>query len=115
MFGGPGECQDTVREGIENLRKLEHTACFIYMGIRILPGTPLHRLAVCEGLVEAGRSLVDSAYYLSPLLDRTWLEQALTDGFAGVRHCVFPPDSFDRSLNVLYRLGYPGFQVAPRA
>lgn len=113
MFGGPGENQDTVREGIENLRRLQDSACFIYMGIRILPETPLHRLAICEGLVGPDQSLVDSVYYLSPGLDRTWLEQALRDGFAGVRHCVFPPDSFDRGLSVLYRLGSPGFRLTP--
>ncbi len=109
MFGGPGETRDTVREGIENLRQLEHSACFVYMGIRILPGTPLHRLALREGVVDPAQDLVDSAYYLAPSIDKAWLEQTLRDGFAGVRHCVFPPDAFDRSLSVLHRLGAQGF------
>ena len=45
MMGGPGETKETVFEGIENIKSIKKAASFIFMGIRILPNTPLERLA----------------------------------------------------------------------
>ena len=47
-------------------------------------------------------------YYISPYMDKKWLEENLTRRFAGMRHCVFPPDAMDNSLQVLHKLGYTG-------
>ena len=63
MFGGPGETQDTVREGIENILSLQKCVAFILMGIRILPNTPLARLAVKENVISAGTKMSE-AYLL---------------------------------------------------
>ena len=41
-------------------------------------------------------------------VDKKWLEETLTKAFADVRHCVFPPDAMDNSLQVLHKLGYTG-------
>jgi lipid biosynthesis B12-binding/radical SAM protein len=109
MFGGPGETRETVLEGIENIRNMQRTASFIYMGLRILPGTSLERMARREGLLSSDRSLLESVYYISPDVDREWLEATLTEGFSGLRHCVFPPDMLDSSLQFLYKLGHAGF------
>lgn len=109
MFGGPGETQDTVIEGIENIKSLKKTVSFIYMGLRILPNTPLARIAKREGLLSEEHDLLDPVYYIAPGIDKDWLEKTLTDGFAGLRHCVFPPDILDSSLAFLYRLGHVGF------
>jgi radical SAM superfamily enzyme YgiQ (UPF0313 family) len=109
MFGCPGETGETVREGIENVRGLRNTVSFIYMGVRILPRTPLAKVAEREGVVEGDQELLEPVYYLAPGIEREWLEKALTDGFAGLRHCVFPPDRLDASLQFLYRLGHSGF------
>ncbi len=108
MFGGPGETPDTVEEGIRNILALQKCVVFIFMGIRILPDTALARLAVKEGLISAGDGLLKPVYYLSPLVDKKWLEDRLTAAFANVRHCVFPPDAMDSSLQVLHKLGYTG-------
>lgn len=109
MFGCPGETLDTVIEGIENIKSLKKTVSFIYMGLRILPDTPLAKIAKREGLISEGQDLLDPVYYIAPGIDRDWLEKTLTDGFAGLRHCVFPPDLLDSSLAFLYRLGHVGF------
>jgi hypothetical protein len=53
--------------------------------------------------------MLEPVYYIAPGLDKEWLEKTLTDGFAGLRHCVFPPDSLDRSLQFLFKLGHAGF------
>ena len=57
----------------------------------------------------------------APEKQATWmvteLEKTLTDGFAGLRNCVFPPDILDSSLQFLYKLGHVGFlwdMVQPR-
>jgi radical SAM superfamily enzyme YgiQ (UPF0313 family) len=108
MFGCPGETEATVREGISNIIALRNTAAFVFMGIRILPGTPLASRAEREGLIAPDQDLLDPVYYISPRVDRDWLEQALTEAFEGVRHCVFPPDAMDDSLSFLHKLGYSG-------
>ena len=108
MFGCPGETKETVKDGISNIKSLTKTASFIFMGIRILPGTPLAQLAIKEGLIKPGQDLLEPVYYIAPGLDRKWLEETLTEAFRGVRNCVFPPDALDSSLAFLHKLGYSG-------
>ncbi len=108
MFGGPGETEDTVHEGIRNILSLQKSVSFIFMGIRILPDTPLARLALKEGIISADDGLLEPTYYLSPSVDRDWMEKTLTEAFANVRHCIFPPDAMESSLQVLHKLGYTG-------
>jgi lipid biosynthesis B12-binding/radical SAM protein len=108
MFGGPGENESTVREGIANILSLQKCVIFIFMGIRILPNTPLARIAIRDGIISSEEGMLQPVYYLSPALDRAWLENTLTRAFEGIRHCVFPPDAYDSSLQVLHRLGYTG-------
>ncbi len=109
MFGSPGETRETVLEGIANIRNLQRTVSFIYMGLRILPGTALARIAQREGLLSGEHELLESVYYIAPGIDREWLEATLAEGFSGLRHCVFPPDLLDSSLQFLYKLGHAGF------
>jgi lipid biosynthesis B12-binding/radical SAM protein len=108
MFGCPGETEETVREGIENILSLKNCVAFIFMGIRILPETPLARIAVKEGVIQEDLDLLKPVYYISPGVDRDWLEKTLTSAFEGVRNCLFPPDSMDNSLQILHKLGYTG-------
>lgn len=108
MFGGPGETEATVREGIANILSLKKCVAFIFMGIRILPDTPLARIAVRENLIAADDGMLKPVYYISPGVERGWLENTLTDAFEGVRHCLFPPDAMDNSLQILHKLGYTG-------
>ena len=108
MFGGPGETRETVLEGIENIRSLEETANFMFMGIRILPGTALMTLAQNERLVTDDMDILEPVYYISKDLDRDWLETTLTAGFSDKFNCVFPPDALDDKLHLLHKLGYGG-------
>lgn len=108
MFGGPGETKETVLEGIENIRNLEQTANFMFMGIRILPGTGLMKIAEREGLITRETDIIEPIYYISKDLDRDWLEQTLTEGFADQVNCVFPPDAQDDKLHMLHEMGYAG-------
>ena len=108
MFGGPGETDETVQEGIENIRNLPHTANFMFMGIRILPNTPLMELARREGLITEDQDILEPVYYISKEIDRDGLEKILTDGFADRVNCVFPPDAMDDRLILLHKMGFSG-------
>ena len=70
MFGCPGESKETVLEGIKNIKSLEKTVSFIFMGIRILPGTPLAQLAINEGIIKPNQDLLEPVYYTAPGIDR---------------------------------------------
>ena len=108
MFGCPGETKETVLEGIENIKGMKDTVSFIFMGIRILPGTPLAEMALKEGFISPEQDLLKSVYYIANGVDKQWVEKTLTEAFQGVRHCIFPPDSRDTSLQFLRSLGYTG-------
>ena len=108
MFGGPGETRETVRESLENLQRLEPAVLFAFMGIRIVPHTPLAELAVREGVIRPDTPLLDPVYYLSPGVERGWLEETLTREFAKRRHWIFPPDALDSVLRYLHKMGFTG-------
>ena len=73
LFGGPGETRDTILETFDLMDELEPTAVIAMTGIRIYPNTALHRIAIDEGLVQEFTSLLEPAFYISPLIQ---------DGFA---------------------------------
>jgi lipid biosynthesis B12-binding/radical SAM protein len=108
MFGGPGETKESVMEGIGNIVALHKTVSFMFMGVRIFPGTPLEKIALREGVIRPGQDLLGSVYYLSPGLDRQWLEKTLTDGFKDYRYCFFPSDKFETATKFLHQMGYAG-------
>jgi lipid biosynthesis B12-binding/radical SAM protein len=108
MFGGPGETRETVLEGIENILSIENAVHFVFLGVRILPGSTLYRQAVKDGLVRDGDRLVDSVYYFDPGLDRQWTERTLNDAFSDKRSVIYPPNAADDKLKILHQLGYSG-------
>ena len=85
MFGGPGETEATVQEGIRNILSLQKCVAFIFMGIRILPNTPLARLAIKEKLIAPDDGLLKPVYYISPTVDKT---VARGNAHQSVRRCA---------------------------
>ncbi len=108
MFGGPGETEETVERGLVNLARLRAAAIFPFLGIRILPGTPLARLARHEGLIAREEDLLEPAYYISPAVGQEWLEERLRVAFADLPHVVFPPNALEGALRMLHRMGFTG-------
>lgn len=108
MMGGPGETEETVAEGIGNITNLKKCVVFIFMGIRVLPNTALERIALNEGVISPDEDLLKPVYYISPGVDKEWLEKTLTGAFSKTRNCIFPPDAYDSTLRMLHKLGYPG-------
>ncbi len=66
LFGGPGETEETVLESFSLMDEVTPTAVIGMTGIRIYPATPLHRLALEEGVIGPETSLLEPVFYLSP-------------------------------------------------
>ncbi|MEO8575356.1 MAG: radical SAM protein [Gemmatimonadales bacterium] len=68
LVGGPGETGKTLEETLEFAawRLNRGDAVYLTVGLRIYPGTTLHRIAITEGVVEADASLLDPTFYFSP-------------------------------------------------
>ena len=108
MFGGPDETPESIREGIQNVKRLTNSVVFPFMGIRILPGTPLRKRAIRDGVIAAKASLLKPAYYLSPALNGIDLRAELAAGFADSSNVVFPPDAMRDLTEALRRMGHGG-------
>jgi anaerobic magnesium-protoporphyrin IX monomethyl ester cyclase len=67
LVGGPGETRQTVEETLSFAKwRLERgDAVYLTVGLRIYPGTTLHRIAIAEGVVPANSTLLDPAFYFS--------------------------------------------------
>lgn len=106
MFGGPGETEATVHEGIANILSMDWVTSTVFPGIRIIPGTPLEQIAVKNGIIKPGQSLLDAVYYIEPELTKEWLEATLTAGFAGAKCCIFPPHAKNEKLQMVHKIGF---------
>jgi radical SAM superfamily enzyme YgiQ (UPF0313 family) len=69
LLGGPGENPQTLKETLDRVGSLEKSALFFFCGMRIYPGTELYEIAVNEGQVERGLSILEPVFYRSPLID----------------------------------------------
>lgn len=108
MMGVPGETEETAKTGVENIRKLDMSVSFVFLGVRILPGTPLHRIAVNEKIIAPDAPMLDPVYYFSPGLEQGWLEEYLERTLSRIKHCVYPPNSMDSGIRILRQMGYRG-------
>jgi len=108
MFGGPGETEDTAREGLANIERLEGCVVFAFRGVRILPGTGIHRRAVEEGVVAGGESLLEPRFYHSPEVTEDCLDAAIANSFAPRRDRIYPPGQDMERIQVFHRMGRRG-------
>jgi len=68
LFGGPGETGETVLETFALMDEVEPTAVIAMTGIRIYPGTALEKIALRDGMIAAGDSLLEPVFYISPAI-----------------------------------------------
>lgn len=96
ILGGYGETEKSIDEGFENSRRIENSVFFPYVGMRIYPGTPLHKLALAEGYIDPEDKLIEPAYYLADDIDYGSLkERAERSG----RRWVFPDEDVVTLMN----------------
>jgi radical SAM superfamily enzyme YgiQ (UPF0313 family) len=108
IFGGPQETAATVREGLDHIAALDRCVVFAFSGIRIYPGTPLHKRAIAEHRLQETDSLFDPTYYVSGQVDKAWMEQQVTESWAGRRDRIFPPHEGQRAATILRGFGWKG-------
>ena len=91
LFGGPGETEGTIRETFDFIDREVSRDDMVHVsaGIRIYPGTRLHRLAVEEGVLRPTESLLEPPrFYVSPALGAGRLVEALVAACAARPNCV---------------------------
>jgi len=90
LFGGPGENEQTVRETFAFVDRCIEPLDMVHMtaGLRIYPGTGLHRVALQEGIVDASDDLLRPRFYVSPQLGKDRLRELLADAAARRPNCV---------------------------
>jgi len=77
IFGGPGETLDTMTETFAFFDELAPRAVLAFLGIRIYPHTPLHGMAVSDGVLGASDDLLAPRFYISPQVGAEALRAAV--------------------------------------
>jgi len=108
IFGGPGETDATLAEGLDNMERLGASVVFAFSGIRIHPDAPLHQRAIDDGVISAETSLLKPVYYFSPLIDREKMEATIEKRFAGKKNRIFPPSEGMKRMEIMKNFGYRG-------
>jgi radical SAM superfamily enzyme YgiQ (UPF0313 family) len=108
IFGGPGETDATLDEGLRNLDRLEQGVIFPFSGLRLLPGTRLYRRALREGVITSETSLLQPVYYFSPAIDPAAMNRRIAAACKGRRERLFPPAEAFSRMAVMRRFGSKG-------
>ena len=104
IAGGPNETKTTLLEGINNISRLKQAPSFVFMGIRILPNTPIEAIAKREGIISDDHNLLYPTFYFSPAVPKEQMFNVLEAGFKNVKHVVFPPHAISNELRVYRKL-----------
>ena len=75
IIGGYGETEETINESFENSKRIENTVFFPFIGMRIYPGTVLHKIALEQGIVHATDNLLEPVYYIAPDINYDTLKE----------------------------------------
>lgn len=105
LVGGPGETAATVEETLAFAawRLNRGDAVYLTVGLRIYPGTTLHRIAIAEGVVQADATLLDPTFYFSPELSFESAVERLRRFSADHPRFMFSADSRSALLPYLTR------------
>ncbi len=108
IFGGPGEDDATVEEGLVAMEKLSGSVIFAFSGIRVLPDTGIAARAVAEGIMAADRDLLPPFFYFSPAVDRKKMEARIKEAWQGDMSRIFPAVSMQDRITRLHSRGHVG-------
>jgi radical SAM superfamily enzyme YgiQ (UPF0313 family) len=87
LLGGPGETKETVEKSLYFADSLETEMMKITVGIRIYPQTPLHRIAVQDGVVAPHEELLFPKFYAVKGL-KDWLQTTVAEWMEKQPHWV---------------------------
>jgi radical SAM superfamily enzyme YgiQ (UPF0313 family) len=90
LFGGPGETERTVDETLAFIDRevLPDDMVLLAAGLRIYPHTRLHEVALAEGIVAPGESLLAPRFYVSAALGPDRLHELLGQACQTRPNCV---------------------------
>jgi radical SAM superfamily enzyme YgiQ (UPF0313 family) len=108
IFGGPGETAATVGETCALIDDLQPQAVLAFVGIRIYPNTPLHGIAVSDGVVAADDDLLRPRFYISPAIGGEELTAAVAGHARGRPNWVVPALGIRSDPALLSRLRRSG-------
>ena len=108
IFGGPGETEETVREGLRNIEALCGCVVFVFRGVRIYPGTAVHRRAIEEGVIEPDRDLLPSVFYYSPRVTQDYIHSTVLESFGTRPDRIYPPTRGQEKIHAFHLLGFRG-------
>lgn len=111
IFGGPGESAETLAETFAAFDRIRPRAVLALLGIRVYPSTPLHGIAVQEGLVGLEDDLLLPRFFISPRIGPEALTAAVASHARSRPNWVVPGlgiRSDPALLAALRRMGHKG-------
>jgi len=90
LFGGPGENEETFAETFDFIDKYINPEDMVHMtaGLRIYPGTNLHKIAIKEGILQPEDTILKPVYYFSPELGMEKLSHMIKEAAKNRHFCV---------------------------
>ena len=88
LFGGPGETAQTMTESFSHMDGLEKAVLFLFCGMRIYPHTALYEIALQQGQLSAGQSIVEPVFYQPSSVNLTDIAQQVEAHAQGRDHWV---------------------------
>ena len=107
IFGGPGESEQTLKEGLDNIKRLEKSVVFGCIGIRILPNTAIYAQAIKEGVFKK-ENLLRPFFYYSSLISRDEIDRQLRNAWRGRFDRVYPLVELQPRITHLHQKGHIG-------
>mgnify|MGYP006268470717 CR=1 FL=1 len=102
IFGGPGETRETIAETVGLMDEVSPRAVVAMTGVRIYPGTEMEQIAMREGVIRKGRSLLEPQFYFSRIEAQPLLR--IVHETVGRRRNWFFPGRRDWSSTISYRI-----------
>jgi radical SAM superfamily enzyme YgiQ (UPF0313 family) len=110
ILGGPGETAATLEETLAHSRQLRDSVVLPIIGMRVYPGTALHRRAIAEGAITAETELLEPFHYVAPGLSAEQITQRLAEFVKTDPNWIVgePPPSFHQLVERLRKRGVVG-------
>lgn len=90
VLGGPGETEQTLDETFDFIDRFVHPEDLVHLtlGLRIYPGTPLHRTALAQKRLDPNDDLLFPRFYVEPRLGPEKLAQLVETRQAQRPNCL---------------------------
>lgn len=108
LLGGPKESTATVDECLEAIEQLKKSVFFFFIGIRIYPHTALYDMALAEGKIDRGDSLLEPVFYEPDDIKRTTIEALVGERAAGRDNWVIGSGGA-KAASIIHTLHQRGF------